>query len=607
VYGVTSPECRYSYPNILITTMKLLRRPLHCSSMILFATFCTTRAAFGFRAASIVAPHLTKATLSSSSTWPLQASSKGIEGAKKPVPMTLLSGFLGTGKTCALQHLLENKEKLKIGVIVNDVASINIDAKLIAGQSNGDMIELQNGCACCSLQDELFFSVEKLIKGRDLDAVVVELSGVADPAAIQSNWKAAPDVIREMADIYRVVTLVDACTFGTDYMTWDMAGQRQGWVMEGDDCTGNRKVSELLAEQVEAANLILVNKVDVASTEQVKVATAVARALNSKAELAQVQYGRISPQLILGTPKVEQLEVPQDCDDPAYTDTSHSHSHDHEHAAVDCNAPECTDTSHSHSHEHEPACNDPDCTDESHDHSNHLTESTCDDPTCTDESHSHSHSHDHRTSTDALGIVNFVYTADRPFNAVRLMEVLNQWPVPIKETLDLGVLQEVTEYEVGGRLLRDDSPFTGVLRSKGFCWFAPHKWSGANHDAWRHDTAMYWSHAGRQFGISSAGKWWATLPDSKMKKYFTENMDEYERIKREDFKTEEFGDRRQEIVFIGTKLNEDEITATLNSCLCNEREMGNYRQKLRNFMDAAFTTAPSQGLFGVGSVDHADL
>ena len=97
------------------------------------------------------------------------------EGASSsPVPMTLLSGFLGTGKTTTLKHLLENTEGYKIGVVVNDVAAVNIDAKLVAGDSKGDMVELQNGCACCSIADELFTSVEKLVTNRKLDAVVVE-------------------------------------------------------------------------------------------------------------------------------------------------------------------------------------------------------------------------------------------------------------------------------------------------------------------------------------------------------------------------------------------------------------------------------------------------
>ena len=100
------------------------------------------------------------------------------------------------------------------------------------------------------------------------------------------------------------------------------------------------------------------------------------------------------------------------------------------------------------------------------------------------------------------------------------------------------------------------------------------------------------------------------MPDGKMRKYFVDNMAEYERIQREDFQTEEFKDRRQEIVFIGTQMNRDFITATLNSCLFTEREMDEYRQKLRNYQDTLFTSpiAPAQGgLFDVSGVDHMDL
>ena len=127
------------------------------------------------------------------------------------VPITLLAGFLGSGKTTALKNLLENREGIKVGVIVNDVAAVNIDAKLIANPGNdgeapsadqvdagtaietdfGGTVELQNGCACCSLADELLTSVETLMDGRDFDAVVVELSGVADPVAVKQNWDMA--------------------------------------------------------------------------------------------------------------------------------------------------------------------------------------------------------------------------------------------------------------------------------------------------------------------------------------------------------------------------------------------------------------------------------
>lgn len=529
----------------------------------------------------------------------------------------VFSSFSLHSKTTALKHLLENAPNdLKIGVIVNDVASVNIDAKLVTGQQtldnsikSGDVVELQNGCACCSLADELFTSVEQLLTRKDkdnnkreLDAIVVELSGVADPMAIKSNWRVAcPEPIRKMADVSRVVTLVDATTFGTDYMTWDEARQRQGWVDPADECAGNRKVAELLAEQVEAANLILVNKVDLASDDEVKIASSVARALNEKAELVEVEYGRLSPMHLL-TEDDEEIVAKEDeshahdCDDPNCDDPSHSHSHSHEHAKHG--------DSHDHSHSHDHSCDDPDCTDASHSHSH---DHACEDPDCTDTSHSHSHSHS--TSTDELGITNFVYKASVPFHPKRLMSILQKWPIPKKDTLDLGLLTNPQDgFDADKGQFDEDSPFIGVVRSKGFCWFAPSKWSGANEDPWRHDTAMYWSHAGKHFSVTAAGKWWGTIGKEQMKKYFdNNNMDEYERIVKEDFVSEEFGDRRQELVFIGTGFDEEKIRAALDACLLNESEMGVYRQKLRNYLDTIMTTTASgPGLFDVGSVDHLE-
>jgi G3E family GTPase len=503
----------------------------------------------------------------------------------KPIPMTLLSGFLGSGKTSALKHLLENTEGVKIGIIVNDVAAVNIDAKLVSSTNQG-IIELKNGCACCSLADELLTSVQKLVHNRkDLDAVVVELSGVSDPIAIKSNWNAAKmsgHPATQLADVARIVTVVDSCTFGTDWMTWDLAGERRNWVEEGDDCAGQRKVPELLAEQVEAANLILINKVDLAGPEQVEVASSLAKSLNEDAAIFEVEFGRVSPKEIFG----DHFFVEENrCADPLCTDASHSHSHEHSVHARE------------HAHDHSEACKDPTCDDPSHDHS-HLQDHADD---------NHSHSHSHQTSTDQLGIMNFVYKAAIPFNPQRLLGLLNQWPVPIKDELDLSLLRDAQEqgYEIQGRLQRG-SPFVGVLRSKGFCWFAPTKWSGANEDAWRHDTAMYWSHAGKHFGITAAGKWWATVTKEQMKKFFVDNMEEYERIRTEDFVSDEFGDRRQEIVFIGTNLNEADITDALNECLCNENELKTYRQKLRNYMDTLLTTSGAS-LFDVGGTDHMDV
>jgi G3E family GTPase len=364
-----------------------------------------------------------------------------------------------------------------------------------------------------------------------------------------------------------------------------------------------RKVPELLAEQVEAADVILINKKDLAGPEQVKIASTLAKSMNKDAEMVEVEYGRVRPITIL-------RQLPNDvtdessCADSDCTDTSHSHSHDH---SASCNDPDCTDSSHSHSHEDSESCDDPDCTDASHSHSHEHSDS-CNDPDCTDTSHTHEHSHA-STSTEQLGITNFVYTADRPFNTKKLLTLLNRWPVPIKDDLDLSLLKEAQDggYEVEGEH-QEASAFVGVLRSKGFCWFAPTRWDGNNEDVWRHDTAMYWSHAGKHFGISAAGKWWGTISKDQMKKYFKENIEECERILKEDFVTEEFGDRRQEIVFIGVGIDQEEITHSLDQCLVTDKGMKRYRQELSNYMNSILTVPASNGgLFDVGGYDNMDL
>ena len=463
---------------------------------------------------------------------------------KKPIPTILLAGFLGSGKTSTLKHLLENNQNIKIGTIVNDVASVNIDAKLIVnnGQTNefsssaSAVVELQNGCACCSLSDELLTSIERLTLGgtRDLDAIVVELSGVADPVAVRDNWdqaKLSSHPATVIADLQRTVTLVDACTFGTDWMTWDTAGDRDSWTEDGDDCAAVRKVPELLAEQVEAADLLLVNKIDLAGEAQVKVASGLARGLNERATVVEVEFGRVEAKELLGRLFGEEEEEVEDkkakeeeehsheadasCNDPKCTDDSHSHEHSHrnhhseENESTSCNDAKCTDESHDHSHashDHDhgtaaTSCTDPTCTDDSHGHSHshdHSKEessssSSCDDPTCTDTSHSHTHDHAAKptpssTAADQLGISSFVYKASTPFNSQRLLALLNRWPVPIKDSLELGSLT-MGMSDADDKV--ENKAFVGVLRSKGFCWMAPTKWTGAaGSDVWRHDTAM---------------------------------------------------------------------------------------------------------------------
>lgn len=153
--------------------------------------------------------------LSSSATPEITISSKNDDNdytEKKVPPITLLAGFLGSGKTTTLQNLLSNKEGMKIGIIVNDVASINIDSKLLSNPNtpligSEETVELQNGCACCSLADELLETIQQLTNNgqRDLDHIVIELSGVADPEIVKKNWLGAERV--------RLYILYDWCDY----------------------------------------------------------------------------------------------------------------------------------------------------------------------------------------------------------------------------------------------------------------------------------------------------------------------------------------------------------------------------------------------------------
>ena len=569
----------------------------------------------------------------------------------KKIPIHLLAGFLGSGKTTTLKHILENNDHgLKIGIIVNDIASVNIDAKFILSSSssstssssssssksndrddgatattttttasndgiiNDDIVELQNGCACCSLAGELFDSIESLLLRTTssttgmYDAIIVELSGVADPIAIQNNWRdrvinndnkesyGTSLLVTNRTEIGNIITVVDATTFSSDYMTFDVLKDRQEWYATPTTTATtadeqpkqklphsvNRQVVELLAEQIEAASIVIVNKQDIASTNEVVIAMELIKSLNVDASIIATSNGQIDIQNVLGvqvlpdettsldnddddddndddnndehshshhdhdaTTTCDNDDNDDDDDDDDDRDPSHSHSHDdHVTAATPtptCEDTACTDPSHTHSHEHDHSsssttCDDTDCTDPSHSH-DHSSGTTCEDTACTDPTHSHSHEHDHSsssgstsmTSTTNLGISNFVYRASKPFNANRLMKLIWSWPIPIKDELafitfdfnnneeeDAEKDEDKSLAKIGYGVDNNDddsdddsttttttnvSPFIGVLRSKGFCWIAPTAWDGLLDDSWRHDKAMYWSHAGKHMGI----------------------------------------------------------------------------------------------------------
>ncbi|CAE8627674.1 unnamed protein product [Polarella glacialis] len=230
---------------------------------------------------------------------------------KPKTPVTLLSGFLGTGKTTLLKHLLENQDGVRIGVVVNDVAAVNIDSQLVRRYETGlvEVTELQNGCVCCSSADDLFTAVQNIVmrsKDYPFEHIVVELSGVGEPEAVKRNWAIAFECTMPVAlrtEIKRVVTVVDASTFGRDWLDTRQAQERNEEV-HGDkhdekNTARLENVGQLLAEQVEWADALVVNMTDLASEEELRTTLEVVRALNSKASICQAEFGRVQPLTVL--------------------------------------------------------------------------------------------------------------------------------------------------------------------------------------------------------------------------------------------------------------------------------------------------------------------
>ncbi|MDE7412502.1 MAG: GTP-binding protein [Muribaculaceae bacterium] len=428
----------------------------------------------------------------------------------KEIPVLLLTGYLGSGKTTLLNHILTNKKGIRFAVIVNDIGEVNIDADLIqkggiVGQDNsGDLVALQNGCICCTLQMDLIKQIDDLLATGQFDYIVIEASGVCEPAPIaqticQMQQMISPDgAVEERPRLDAIVTVVDALRLRDEFECGDDLKKED---IDEED------IENLIIEQIEFCNIILLNKISEVSPKEAAQIKSVIRALQPKARIIECDYCDVPLDDIIDTHLFDFEDVAtsatwvQKIEGPAEEQMESPHHHDHHH--------------HNHDEHEHPHYNH-----DEHDHHHHDHNPDHGEPGHHCGEHCHHHHHHGEGEAEEYGIGTFVYFRRRPFDFHKFDRFVNlHWP-------------------------------KNVIRCKGVIYFSHNR-----------DMSLLFETAGRQINLKEAGYWYATAPQEEL-----EIMMMRDPNLRRDW-DEEYGDRMIKLVFIGRDLDREKLSRDLDDCL----------------------------------------